>query len=64
MSNYITDYYTKIVNKEVFVNDLVKKQYDILANASEKNIGEFHFDEEIAAKHINFMEFFCKQSQG
>ena len=49
MSNYITDYYTKIVNKEVLVNDLVKKQYDILANASEKNTGEFHFDEEVAA---------------
>ena len=64
MSNYITDYYTKIVNKEVLVNDLVKKQYDILANASEKNTGEFHFDEEVATKHINFMEFFCKQSQG
>lgn len=64
MSNYITDYYTKIVNKEVLVNDLVKKQYDILANASEKNTGEFHYDEEVAAKHINFMEFFCKQSQG
>ena len=64
MSNFITDYYTMIVNKEVLVNDLIKKQYDILANATEKNTGEFHFDEDIANKHIDFMEIFCKQSQG
>ena len=63
MSNPITDYYAQMVNGEVLVNDAVKKQYEILANAVEQP-GRFHYDQAIADKHISFMEKFCKQSQG
>lgn len=63
MANAIIDYYTQIVNGEILVNDMIKKQYDILANAVEQP-GRFHYEEDIAFKHINFMETFCKQSQG
>ena len=63
MSNAITEYYTKIVNGEILANDMIKKQYDILANAIEQP-GRFHYDNDIAMKHISFMQKFCKQSQG
>ena len=62
-NNPIIEYYTKIVNGEILANDMIKKQYDILANAVEQP-GRFHYSPEAANKHISFMEKFCKQSQG
>lgn len=59
----IVDYACKITNGEILANDMVKTQYDILANAV-LNPGKYHYDPEIAARHIDFIEKFCKQSQG
>lgn len=61
--SYILEYANEITSGRILTNDWVKKQYDILAEAIIQP-GEFHMDFELANHHINFIERFCKQSQG
>ena len=61
--SFIIDYYTQIQDGKVLVPDSVKRQYEILAHNAE-HPGKYHLDLDIAGKHIDFIEKFCKQSQG
>lgn len=61
--SHIIEYYTKIQDGEIIVPDSVKRQYEVLAHNAE-HPGKYHLDLDIAARHIDFIEKFCKQSQG
>lgn len=65
--SYILDY-AKLIDTEqndptLLVNDYVKRMYDeIVENIL--NPKQFHLNEELAKKHIDFIQKFCKTSQG
>ena len=61
--SHIIEYYTKIQDGEILAPDSVKRQYEVLAHNAE-HPGKYHLDLDIAARHIDFIEKFCKQSQG
>ena len=61
--SYIIDYYSKIQDGKIMAVDSVKRQYEILANNAE-HPDKYHLDQDIANRHIDFIERFCKQSQG
>ena len=61
--SYIIDYYTQIQDGKILVPDSVKRQYEILAHNAE-HPGKYHLDLDISGRHIDFIEKFCKQSQG
>ena len=61
--SYILEYNDLIEKGDILVNDLVKRQLDILC---ERIITPdlYHLEQERAQRHIDFIEKFCKQSQG
>ena len=61
--SYILDYQERIDKGDILVNDMVRRQMDILA---ERVItpDKYHLDIDEAKRHIDFIEKFCKQSQG
>ena len=61
--SYIIDYYTQIQDGKILAPDSVKRQYEILVHNAE-HPGKYHLDLDISGKHIDFIEKFCKQSQG
>lgn len=61
--SYILEYYSQIQDGKILVPDSVKRQYEILANNAE-HPDKYHLDLDIAKKHIDFIERFCRQSQG
>lgn len=61
--SFIIDYYTEIQDGKILVPDSVKRQYEILVNNAE-HPEKYHLDLDIANRHIDFIERFCKQSQG
>lgn len=61
--SYIIDYYTQIQDGKILVPDSVKRQYEILAYNAE-HPDKYHLDIDISNRHIDFIEKFCKQSQG
>ena len=61
--SFLLDYYTQIQDGKILVPDTVKRQYEILANNAE-HPDKYHLDLDIAGRHIDFIEKFCKQSQG
>ncbi len=61
--SYILDYTDKINSNKLIVGDLIKREYEQLANNAIKP-NEFHLDINESNRHIDFIEKFCKQSQG
>ena len=53
--SYIIEYADAIFSGEILANDFIKRQYEILANRV--------VQPDIANRHIDFMEMFCRQSQ-
>lgn len=63
--NYVQEYYDKIVSGEIVAGRRVKKQYEKLVNEmSHPLMTTFYFDEEAGNRPIEFIEKFCKQSEG
>ena len=63
MSNYIVEYYSKIVSGEVVVSKKVKLQFEKIMDDL-KHPGKYKFDIERANKPIEFIEKYCKHSKG
>lgn len=61
--SYILEYYTQIQDGKILAPDSVKRQYEILAHNAE-HPDKYHLDLDIANRHIDFIERFCRQSQG
>ena len=56
-------YFTGILDGEIVACDKMKRVAEMLLNRFACP-DEFHFDEDIATKHIEFIEKFCKQPSG
>ena len=56
-------YCKQVLNGKIVACDKIKKVCEILLNQI-YSPGEYHFDEELALRHINFIERFCKQPTG
>lgn len=64
--NFVKEYYEKIKNGEVITSKRVKKVYSRLyaEMIKPKKLSPYYFDEETGERPIQFIETFCKQSQG
>jgi len=64
--NFIEEYYSKIESGEIVTSRRVKRVYSRLVNEIKhpKEGSPYYFDEELGERPINFIERFCKQSQG
>lgn len=60
---YLEEYALKILDGKIVACEKLKKQYEKLLNDLH-NQGRWHFDEALATRPIDFIEKFCKQSQG
>lgn len=60
---YIEEYQRQIDAGEVLVNDYIKRTMERLCEDI-VNPGKYHLDVAKGQKHIDFIEKFCKQSQG
>lgn len=61
---YIEEYYQKIVSGEIVACQRIKQVYAKLVDDLYNPKGDYVFDFELANKPIDFIETFCKQSQG
>lgn len=61
--SYVLEYAEAVQDGRILANDYIKAMYSRLADAA-LNPKKYHLDEELAARHIDFIEIFCKQSQG
>lgn len=64
--NYVAEYYDKIIAGEITVSRRVKKVYGRLVKEIREPSPDspYYFDEELGERPIQFIETFCKQSQG
>ena len=62
--NYIKEYINKINSGEFIVGQKVKKIYERLLSEINDDSLLFYFDEEKGERPIEFIETFCKQSEG
>ena len=56
-------YFTQICDGRIVACDAMKRQSERLLEQY-YNPGEFHYDHEIASRHVDFIEKFCKQPSG
>lgn len=61
--SYVLDYAEAVQDGRIPANDYIKAMYSILAEEA-INPGKYHLDTDISDAHIDFIENFCKQSQG
>lgn len=61
--SFLVSYGTNVVDGKIPACDKIRRVYDQRLNAMQKP-GKYHFDLEMALPHIEFIETFCKQSQG
>lgn len=57
------EYFTKILNGDIIACDKMKRVSEMLLNDF-VSPGEFHFDYDIAKRHTDFIEKFCKLPSG
>lgn len=64
--NYVTEYYDKLKAGEIITSRRVKRVYEQLVKEIRDPAPEspYYFDEEAGERPIEFIETFCKQSQG
>jgi len=60
---WLEEYGTAVLDGKINACHRIKQVYEKLLNDLH-NPGQYHFDEDIANKHIGFIERFCKQAQG
>lgn len=60
---WLEEYGTAVLDGKIVACEKIKRIYEKLLNDL-YHPGEYHFDEEIANRHIRFIETFCKQAQG
>ena len=61
--NYVEQYGLAVLNGQIRACDKIKRQYEKLLQDID-NPGRWHFDEVIGSRPIEFIERFCRQSQG
>lgn len=61
--SHVLEYATAVQDGTILANDYIKAMYSKLAEAA-INPGKYHLDIDLANSHIDFIETFCKQSQG
>lgn len=61
--SYLEDYATPILDGKVVACKKIRQEYERLMDDLH-NPGQWHFDEDKAERPIEFIESFCKQSQG
>ena len=64
MITYIEEYYNKIMSGEIVACKRIKQVYEMLVNKLYNRHDNWVFDLERANLPIEFIETFCKQSQG
>ena len=62
--NYVEKYNQKIQSGEIVTSKRVKEVYRRLVDSMKRTDSPFYFDEEKGNRAIEFIERFCKQSQG
>ena len=60
---WLEEYGTAVLDGKINACKRLKQMYERLLNAL-YNPGKYHFDEQLANRHIAFIETFCKQAQG
>jgi len=60
---WLEEYGTAVLDGKIVACKRIKQVYERLLNKL-YSPNEYHFDEDIANKHINFIEHFCKQPTG
>ena len=60
---WLEEYGTAVLDNRIVACKRIKQVYERLLN-NLYNPNQYHFDEDIANKHINFIERFCKQPTG
>lgn len=63
MKNYLKEYGEAVLNGEIVACEKIKRQYEKLLHDMEIP-KQWHFDVKAGSKPIEFIESFCKQSQG
>ena len=63
MKNYLKEYGEAVLNGEIEACEKIKRQYEKLLHDMEIP-KQWHFDVKAGSKPIEFLESFCKQSQG
>ena len=63
MKNYLKEYGEAVLNGEIVACEKIKRQYEKLLHDMEIP-KQWHFDVKAGSKPIEFIENFCKQSQG
>jgi phage terminase large subunit-like protein len=61
---FLEEYANKVLSGEIVAGHRIKQVYKILLDKLHNPKGDYVFDEELANKPIEFIETFCKQSQG
>ena len=61
--SYVLEYAEAVQDGKILANDYIKAMYSRLADVAIQP-GKYHLDLDIANRHIDFIETFCKQSQG
>ena len=59
----LEEYFTSLLDGKIMACDKMKRVSEMLLN-NYHNPGEFHYDHNIASKHIDFIERFCKLPSG
>ena len=62
--NYVREYYEKIQSGEIKAGRRIKTVYGRLIEQMADESSPYYFDEEVGERPIQFIETFCKQSQG
>lgn len=62
--NYVKEYYNEISSGNIIVGNKIKKIYKKLVEEMNDNSFPFYFDEKKGERPIEFIETFCKQSEG
>ena len=62
--NYIVEYVKEIEQGNIIVGKKVYKLYKQLSMKIENPLLNYHFDENVATRPIEFVERFCKQAEG
>lgn len=62
--NYIKEYYDEISSGKIIAGNKIKKIYEKLVKEMDDSSLPFYFDEKKGERPIQFIETFCRQSEG
>lgn len=62
--SYLEEYAIAVLDGKIIACDKIKRIYERLLHDAGSSGGRWHFDEELADRPIEFIERFCRQSQG